>query len=259
MAAIKLLIATPCAHDIVDANYASTMFYVGRILTRLGIESDIQILGASDLEVTRSLLASRFFADQSYTHLLFVDSDMCFRLPLVRRMLEFDQDFVSAIYPKRQLDLTKLLRSAGQSPAQDTDVLVSRNLDYVGAVQANVSPEDEHKLDIIAERGFAKADHTGMGVCLLKRRVLEDMVSHDLVYQSGKPHGISPWPVPYYGFFHKERLPSGIIFSEDISFCRRWRQGCGGTIWACVDEPIDHIGNFRYSGNFAERLKAGEL
>ena len=258
MADIKLYIATPCAHDQVVSHHAAAVFYLGQMLGRSGIEADFQLLGLSDLEISRSVLASRFFAEPSYTHLLFVDSDTSFEAALIRRMLRFDQDFVSAMYAKRALDLDKIIRHARANPEEGVHSVISRCLDYVGLISGEASTRDEHKIDIDSRGGFVTAAHTGMGLCLLKRQVFEEMVTRGIVVTDGKPSTVSPWPVAYYPFFDKERISPTVSISEDISFCRRWTRGCGGTIWACVDQALGHYGTFKFAGAYVEKLKAGE-
>lgn len=258
MAVTKVYIATPCAHDMVVSYYASSIFYLARVLEKSGITADIQLLSMSDLELSRSVLASRFLAEPSYTHLLFVDSDMSFEPKLIQRMLDFDEDFVSTICVRRGLNLERVIRHARQHPEESADVIMSRCSDYVGLIRGETSAEEEARINIKSIGGFVNAIQTGMAVCLLKRRVLEEMVARGVVVTDGKPSAISPWPVPYYAFFHKEKISQSSSFSEDLSFCRRWTIGCGGTIWACVDTAVGHHGTFAFAGAYVEKLKAGE-
>jgi hypothetical protein len=39
--------------------------------------------------------------------------------------------------------------------------------------------------------------------------------------------------------------------SEDYSFCHRWVEQCGETIWICRDHWIAHTGQFDYMGRHA--------
>lgn len=258
MAGSKVYIATPCAHDVVVSHYASAIFYVAKMLENSGVAADIQLLSLSDLELSRSLLASRFLAEPSYTHLLFIDSDMSFEPKLIRRMLDFDEDFVSTICVRRGLDLERVIRHARQHPEESANTVVSLCSDYVGLIRGETSTEEEAHIQIKSKAGFVTATQTGMAVCLLKRRVLEEMVTRGVVRTDGKASPLSPWQVPYYGFFHKEKLSESWSLSEDISFCRRWTIGCDGTIWACVDTAVGHYGMFRFAGAYVEKLKAGE-
>jgi hypothetical protein len=260
---MKVLIATPCAHDTVSSHYAATMFYVSKNLARNGIEVDIQCLSLSDLELSRSILASQALADVTATHLLFVDSDMKFSSRLVGKMIAFDQDFVSAIYPKRTINMGAVIsdsaRLGGSLEKGKESELIAANLDYIGSLVTKVNLQ-QGKTELTTKGGFAVVKHTGMGVCLLKRRVLEQMVATGAVAgRAAGPHPASPFEVPYYGFFHKERSSGEDFYSEDISFCRRWTEGCGGTIWACIDEEIGHIGTYEFSGAYIDKLRLGRF
>lgn len=254
---MKIFIATPCAHEVVTSSYAATLFDVARYLGKSGIETDFLAFSHSDLELSRSTLASMALDEHSYTHLLFIDSDMFFPSGLIKRMIVFDEPFVSAIYPKRSIDIARIMadaQSAGGNAEVDIRRLVSTNADYVG-VLAGVSQRGEAVVQV--RNGFALAEHTGMGVTLLKRGVLETMVEKGVVEQ--KPDGSAACSVPYYGFFHKIHSPDGSFWSEDISFCKRWTERCGGMIWACVDQEISHRGTFRYTGTYIDLLKAGRV
>jgi hypothetical protein len=46
----------------------------------------------------------------------------------------------------------------------------------------------------------------------------------------------------------------GFTLSEDISFCRRWIEGCGGEIWVNVAHPVTHTGTYNYVGHFIEKM-----
>ena len=95
----------------------------------------------------------------------------------------------------------------------------------------------------------------GMGVTLIQRRVFEEMIERGV---ARKKRGNYPANIrkSVYGFFdpiwleHREEF-----LSEDLSFCHRWTQDCGGEVLACVDTPVGHVGQFIYTGVFLEKLR----
>ncbi len=250
----RLLVATPCAHSVVSSHYAATLFHLGRALTERGVRTEVSLVSASDLVLIRNEFASQVLADPGYTHLLFLDSDMSFEARLVPRMLDFDEDFVSVAYAKRQLNLERLLADVTPAEAASRDGLaqvIFRNMDY------NVRPirrGDQVVFDVRA--GFAKVLGTGMGVCLLKRRVFEEMASRGVAKKRLDHHPTTGARLPYYGFFDTMTDASGTLLAEDYSFCQRWVEGCGGDVWACIDERIGHHGNFNFYGRYADKLQA---
>ena len=50
---------------------------------------------------------------------------------------------------------------------------------------------------------------------------------------------------------------NGIFVGEDIAFCKRWVEGCGGEIWSVVTETILHVGTDRFVGRFLTKLEHG--
>jgi hypothetical protein len=250
----RMFIATPCGHSTVSSHYAATLFNLGRVLVGRGVESEISVVSASDLVLVRNQFASTFLGNCAYTHLLFLDSDMSFEAKLVLRMLDFDEDFVSVAYPKRELDLQRLLTDVTLAKSVDgerLDHVISRNMQY------NVLPVRKGEEFVFEVRaGFAKVTATGMGLCLLKLRVFEEMVSRGVVQKHLDHQPTSGVPLPYYGFFDTLSDANGNLLSEDYSFCQRWVVGCGGAIWACIDERIGHHGNFNFYGRYVDKLQA---
>jgi hypothetical protein len=252
-----VFIATPCAHSTVSSHYASTVFNLGRALQERGIKTEISIVSASDLVLVRNEFASLLVENKAYTHLLFLDSDMSFEARLVLRMLDFDEDFVSVVYPKRELDLHRLLRDMAPEDSaspQNLNHVISRNMEY------NLRPvrkEREFVFDV--RNGFAKVLGTGMGLCLLKPRVLTEMILRGAAKKTLDRHPTTQLEKPYYGFFDQFKDANGVLLSEEYSFCQRWVDGCGGAIWACIDERIGHHGNFNFYGRYVDKLQAKKV
>jgi hypothetical protein len=113
--------------------------------------------------------------------------------------------------------------------------------------------------------GFVRVKHTGTGIMLIERKVLETMRERfpnlwmanppahirDFIVRNGGPQDSG-----YLQCF--ETLPDkdGIAYGEDVSFCLRWVKGCEGEIWANVDEAIVHIGNEVFVGQYITKLKS---
>ena len=72
-----------------------------------GIEIDLRLLSLSILPLARNLFASLVLEDKSYTHLLFVDSDMGFSPSLIAKMIAFQRPVVGVIAPRRRNSTTR--------------------------------------------------------------------------------------------------------------------------------------------------------
>ncbi len=100
----------------------------------------------------------------------------------------------------------------------------------------------------------------GMGLTLIQRGVLETMAATGAV--RARPSPVQPdalGNVELYGFFDPIHDPAADLwFSEDVSFCKRWREQCGGEVRALVNPVLSHVGHFAYTGSYLARLKAGQ-
>lgn len=190
-------------------------------LARKGITAHIGSFSWPDIEEIRNVVLSYWYdAMPDFTHLLFVDADVGFPAQLVIDMLTFGEPMVGAIYPKKTLPM-----------------------EWVGSGLG--SPE--------FRSGFMEVEGLGMGCFLIRRDAVAAMVQKF-------PEKIYPYitvPNMRWGgtertlaFFDCIRQENGKV-SEDISFCRRYRE-VGGKVWAAVGHPLTHEGPYGFSGCFAQ-------
>lgn len=245
------MLATPTYDGTLTIPYVQSQRALERRLAAADVQLDIRYIAAATIAVARNAFASMLLNDSSFSSLLFVDADMGFRPELVLRMLALEQDFVGCIYPTRMLDVAAIQAAARRFP-DSNDVARLVAAEYIG--ERTLVLESD-KLNV--RSGFVRTTGIGAGILLLRRAVIETLADRcpDVVVQSTFN--------PYLGLgirgrviqcFEGYRLPDGSYLSEDLSFCRRWTD-CGGEIWACVDEPVQHVGTAINHGNFLEKLK----
>ena len=145
-------------------------------------------------------------------------------------MVELDEDVVGAIYPRRAIDLAQLHANGGLPFAQ----AYAKSLSFVG------NPGKPHPRN----RDFRKVDSCGSGILLISRRCIESMLAacpdiEDSVRFKKMPYGskFERFITPFNKILLEDRE-----LSEDISFCHRWVNGCGGSIYAGVGFEIAHVG-----------------
>jgi hypothetical protein len=247
---MKIMIAMPASNSIVTTLTVRSLMETAPLLGARKIEYVYETTSLSDIESSRNILASRCLADASFSHLLFVDSDMGFRPSLIGRMIDCGKEFVSAVYVQRDTNVVRMLEDMRRNPDEPGRV-IARNMNY------NVAPlvDAEGRSTFSVERGFASVNGTGMGICLLHRNVFATMLDKKVAF----PIDPSVFPDvkhPIYTFFDRIRDDWGRLLSEDYAFCRRWVRGCGGEIWACLDEVIEHVGPYVHVGQYLEYLKS---
>jgi hypothetical protein len=139
---------------------------------------------------------------------------------------------------------------------EDPGVARSVAQDYVASADLLRTQSEDGRTGLVMSKGFIRAKAVGCGLSLLKRSVFERMRAAfpDL---AAAPHpAYQSLGVKSEVFQPFEALADadGIYVSEDIAFCRRWIDGCGGQIWANVEETITHLGRTAFSGRYTDRL-----
>jgi hypothetical protein len=181
--------------------------------------------------------------------LLFLDADMGFAADLIERIIDFDKPMVGCLYPNRQRKLARLMDAArgGAEPASALDAANT----YVG-----VPLIEDGRAETLGP--FIRAREIGTGIMLVKREVLEKLVAAYPELRTDDPvyRGLGMGPISQ--LFDSFQGPSGMFLGEDVAFCRRWTERCGGEIWACYDAEIAHVGRDVVRGNYANRLPAAQ-
>ncbi len=154
------------------------------------------------------------------THLLFIDDDMGFSPQAVLDMISIGEPVIGAMYRKK-----------------------TENYDWA-ASGLPLGTAD------FKGRSFLEVEGIGAGLMLIRRDAIDKMVEHfpELI-RDHMMIGDFQACKRTLGLF--DQMPSGKgKVSEDISFCRRWRE-TGGKVWASVGHEITHVGWHAFKGCYA--------
>ena len=80
------------------------------------IELQFGTIGNESLITRARNTIVQLFMDGDYTHLLFIDADLAFNPTAVIRMLEYDKDVVTGIYPRKTIDWIKVKKRLKENP-----------------------------------------------------------------------------------------------------------------------------------------------
>ncbi len=242
---MKLLIGVPTYGDYLRVNCANALMALAKALQTYGVEAEVSFISVARIEVARNWFASTVLNDQSYTHLLFVDSDVGFRPEAVLRMLQKDAPLTACTYPGRQLDLNRFAQEARRT--EDVGKALAKALTW-----PPVGEMDGGKVEIVDS--WLKVKQAPTGLMLIKREVFETLNRHfpelrveNLQHGGGVAFG------PTLQCFTPFQREDGVLLGEDISFCRRWTD-TGGEIHLLVDEPLSHAGVVTYQAGFIQAL-----
>jgi hypothetical protein len=260
---MKVLIATPVYGDTISTGcHLSILETIGFFAREFPhIEFQSRVLSTSFFPHARNALVSQFLNDESYSHLLFVDSDMGFTPELVAKMLAFGKPVVGAIYPEKSRSFDAFRRLL-QSDSNTMRAQLA-SVDYVYGGDALVTTKGRDGVEEIEViDGFVRVTRAGTGILLVAREAAEKIRDRFPELWTAEP---TDW-VRSTGHMSGGLLqcfaviPSddGVEIGADIAFSKRWVEGCGGEIWSCVDEAIIRTGSENYVGQFLGHLKVTE-
>jgi hypothetical protein len=243
---IHLMLATPAFGGQLTALYASSVlaFMEACQARHLSVEVAVQ-WGDSLVSRARQDLATRFLETSSATHLLMVDADIGFAPEQAFRLLEFDAEMVSGVYPYKHLDLERMKKVYEKKTPVRSSEIWSYGVEF----------EDPSKITM--KNGFAQALYAGLGFTLIRKSVFQKMIGRypELKYTGGfLPSDPFPESANRYALFNDFiDETTGRYLSEDRSFCRRWTQ-MGGEIWVDAQSRLQHVGPTVFDGDFSTQF-----
>tara|TARA_Y100000004_G_scaffold90419_1_gene101367 strand:+ start:4230 stop:5006 length:777 start_codon:yes stop_codon:yes gene_type:complete len=254
---IKIFIGTPCYGGMITADYFKSCMQLVALAASKKIELQFGTIGNESLITRARNTLVQLFMDGDYTHLLFIDADLAFNPESVIRMIEFNKDVVTGVYPRKTIDWIKVKKRLKENPEMSEDELLAASLQY------NLNVKNPDRIEM--QKGFIEVMDGATGFMLIKRNVFERMAtaypelkfipdqhinqSHDKEFDY---HQTSNWN---YTFFDTTIEPETKRYlSEDYAFCRLW-QNMGGKIYADIMSGMTHYGNYAFRGNVATQFK----
>ncbi|MBO4121802.1 hypothetical protein J5T34_13810 [Cupriavidus gilardii] len=236
----SVLVASPIYNDQCDGSYTHSLLQLQAALYQRGIGFEYAWTKSSSLiTIARNLLANWFLKRTSCSHLLFIDADMVFRSADVLAMLETDVDVIAAMCPRKEIHWPNVAAAARNHPEMQPHELAKVAASY-GTFQL-VEPG----------RGFnvrtpVEVEGIGTGIMLIKRQVFERMAAMYPDATMKSPDRSSDERI--HVFFDLGRDEHGDMLSEDLMFCKRWRQ-IGGKIYGAPWFEVGHIGSHEFRGS----------
>ncbi len=244
---VRLFIATPCYGGQISVAYFKSMLATTDYLRKHGIQHHVMTKSNESLiSRARNTLVAEFMGRTMYTHLLWIDADTGWDPEIVIKLLRFDQPVTGVACPMKNIDWERVRKMAGkaQTGKQLRDLSMLFNINHCH------KPDARH----IVDDGFIEVAAIGTGFMLIRRDVFDimrsklpdstyvnDIAGYENVFTNNK----------FYTFFDTMLHPKTRRYlSEDFAFCYRWRELCGGKIYANIKYPLTHYGNYPFSGSY---------
>jgi hypothetical protein len=241
----SLFLGIPCYACMMCNTFAASLIALQALCAQRGIQIYMDFVGNESLiERARNILVKRFIQQPNFTHMMFIDADIGFNPESVIRLLEFDKDVTSAVYPKKSINWEIVKKKIAQGSSEDVRQM---GLDFNINLISNDPPIN----------GFVKVLDVATGFLMMKREMIERMYEHykEELFAVNDIQGqnVADYIAIFACSIDKQ---SKRFLSEDYAFCRRWQE-MGGEVWADLSTPLSHSGSHSYSGNILERITLG--
>ncbi len=225
----KVFIAMPAYGQINMSMTTSSLLATNRALEVHGFAGGFGTLSYPDITEIRNIFLSIWYDKINTSHMLFLDSDMGWPPELIIDLINCNKPLVGALCPKKKLPI----EFAGRAKNGESKIV----------------------------NGFMEVDGIGGAVMLISREVvtamlqkfpeMDDRVSpkNHAAKQILESQGVSR----LIRAFDPITI-DGEKFSEDLSFCHRWK-ACGGEVWANIMHPITHVGLYEFTGRYYDQIK----
>jgi hypothetical protein len=185
------------------------------MLANRGVQMEMEIASHFSLiQYARNYLAAKFLSEESFTHLLMIDSDLGWDPRAAVRMIERDKDVICGIYPVKMQN--PYFPYAGDGPADET--------------------------------GLQLAERVPTGFMLVKREVMERLADSVRWYQMQYNGNVVKCP-NLFDLVHEGKD----YWGEDFAFCKRMKNH-GYKIWVETDMDFSHVGTNAWTGNLSHAL-----
>ena len=246
---ISIYVATP-VHSECSIHYTQSLLTFQLACLQQNIKVSFSLLKSSLVTQGRNLCVSNFMeSEDSYSHFLFIDSDIDFEPETIFKMIEADKEVIAAPYPLKAIDWDKIHRRVN---AKEMDAEMMSKMGFTWPIKL------ENQKEISVEKGVMQVSHAPTGCMLIKKQVFEKMIKafpnlkiEQPTIVNGK-ESTSPY---YYNFFDTYHEPeTKRYYGEDFGFCKRWTD-IGGKCYLYVKDDITHVGEYKYTGNLLVDMK----
>lgn len=247
---MNILIATPCYGGLVTHNYLNSIVYLKDAFYKYGINCTVYTLGNESLITRgRAFYVALLLSNPQFTHLFFIDADISFNSDSVIRMLMANKDVIAGIYPKKNININKIIETAQSG---DNPVIPESLMDYCINLESTTN--------IKCENSIIEAMYVGTGFLMIKREVIQKMIEAypETKYKNDvEGYDMATNKDNFYMLFDCIIDPvSKRYLSEDFTFCYRWRK-IGGKIHVDINCDLTHTGTYDFRGSFKSILNFG--
>jgi len=241
----SLLIATPMYGGQCSGYYMNSCLELQRLCDEQGIECEFLMLFNESLVPRARNYCAHYFLKSDHAHMIFIDADIEFQARSVLEMLEYDNDIICGIYPRKTIRWDRVAMAYKEGFL--TDESEPQEL-HAASGDFFLSPGESVKE--INSNDPIKVKKAGTGFMMIKKTALE-------IYAKAHPElnyelddvMFNNEPVKMTAFFDTCIDPDTKKYlSEDYMFCK-YARDAGLEVWACPWIKLGHVGNIKFQGD----------
>lgn len=246
----SILLATPAYGEMFYAPYVSSLVRLQRLATRNKWDIRFASISYADIVESRNFLLTHWYDKSDATHLLFVDSDMGYAPELIAAMVQLHKPVVGVVAPKREIDLNRLAGLAAKGEKAERAIAAAHPF-LVRPLRQGGKPH--------IVNGFMEVSGCGAGILLIERSAVRTMLEKIPELNDTRAKMTAPVAKTLDRLIRAfdPITIDGARLSEDFSFCHRWRNVCGGEIWANISHEITHVGLHHFAGRYQDAMPRG--
>lgn len=260
---IKLFIATPMYGGMCTGLYTKSLMDMTAVFMNHGIQSQIYYLFNESLITRARNYCAAHFLKSDATHLMFIDSDICWKAMDVMYMLHLIAEakdteeplrIFTGLYPKKTIAWEKVLHAAKSGKYDDNpNALQMIAGDMVFNPDHDAYPDGQAP---IFEP--VKVREAGTGFMIIERSVFEEYEKTYPEYKYTPDHlREGDWKpgeqiMAYFDCIINEQ---NRYLSEDYMFCENVRK-MGTNIWSLPMVELLHTGTYTFQGNLIQMAQA---
>ena len=212
----KILIGTPAYGGQCYTKYTESLLYTIKLLENNNIECEVKFINNQIVTRARNMIASVFMNDESFTHLLFIDSDIEWNPEYVLYLLEHNLECVIGIYPNKQ---------------------------YINEdSKITLNPSSSYFIPKIERNNLIKIKYAATGFMLIKKSALKKIEKDVGMFYL--PDDYNNETVFLYNYFDCNIVDFNYL-TEDYYFSHLlYKNNC--EIWADKRINLYHLGTHRY-------------
>ena len=237
----KVMIGTPMYGGMATHAYIGSLLRNFNHLRDNWIHVDWNLMGNESLITRGRNYIADFFLQSTCTHLMWIDADIGFDGDAIYKLLQHEEDFVGAAYPKKMIDWERIRTSSVLSTSPE-------NVRDHGASYVVNFLDNEHNVHKKNEKGLVEMRHLGTGFILVTKKVFKKMRANCKQARAANFGKFNNW---YTEYFKTDIDDDGVLQSEDWVFCNQWRN-VGGKIWLDPSIKLDHVGTYIYEGDIQQ-------